>query len=81
MAKNLAQARLEPESLRFILGLKLRNLRQERGLSLTALAGQAGLSVSYLSEIEAGRKHPKPDKLLRKTYSVNDLVDWVRGAA
>jgi transcriptional regulator with XRE-family HTH domain len=58
-------ARLDAESLRFILGLKLRKLRQEKGLSLSSLAKGAGISVSYLSEIEAGRKHPKPEKLAR----------------
>ena len=31
-------ARLDAESLRFILGLKLRKLRQEKGLSLSSLA-------------------------------------------
>ncbi|CAN5868039.1 hypothetical protein BH20GEM1_BH20GEM1_15990 [soil metagenome] len=75
MAKNLAQARLEPESLRFILGLKLRKLRQEKSFSLTELAARAGLSISYLSEIEAGRKHPKPDKLIRLAEALSVTYD------
>lgn len=53
------------ENVRFILGLKLRGKRQEAGLSLKRLAGRTGVSISYLSEIETGRKYPKPDKLLR----------------
>ncbi|HUF90249.1 MAG TPA: XRE family transcriptional regulator [Gemmatimonadota bacterium] len=57
--------RLGAENLRFILGLKLRKHRQEKGLSLSDLAARAGISVSYLSEIENGRKHPKPEKLIR----------------
>ena len=66
MAKDLLEGRqLDAGNLRFILGLKLRKLRQEKGLSLTDLASRAGMSVSYLSEIEGGRKHPKPDKLIR----------------
>ncbi len=52
------------ENLRLILGLKLRNLRLERLLSLKDLADRSGLSISYLSEIEKGKKYPKPDKLL-----------------
>ncbi len=52
------------ENLRFILGLKLRSKRQEAGLSLKQLAARSGMSISYLSEIETGRKYPKPDKLL-----------------
>lgn len=55
---------ISTENLRLILGLKLKNLRQERGLSLKELAEQAQLSISYLSEIEKGKKYPKPDKLL-----------------
>src|SRR5690606_4376265 len=45
------------DSLRFILGLKLKGIRQERGYSLSDLARHSGLSVSYLSEIESGRKY------------------------
>mgnify|MGYP006424884013 CR=1 FL=1 len=52
------------ENLRFILGLKLRTLRHDQGAPLKTIADRSGLSVSYLSEIEKGRKYPKPDKLL-----------------
>ncbi|NBC86115.1 MAG: helix-turn-helix domain-containing protein [Bacteroidetes bacterium] len=52
------------ENLRFILGLKLRTLRQERGASLKDVAERSGLSISYLSEIEKGKKYPKPDKII-----------------
>ncbi|HVS63671.1 MAG TPA: helix-turn-helix domain-containing protein [Thermoanaerobaculia bacterium] len=52
------------DSLRFILGLKLKNLRLHRGLSLKNVAARAGLSISYLSEIEKGKKYPKPERLL-----------------
>jgi transcriptional regulator with XRE-family HTH domain/predicted transcriptional regulator len=53
------------KDLRLILGLKLRNLRQARSEGLREIADRAGLSVSYLSELEQGKKYPKPDKLLR----------------
>ncbi len=56
---------LTPENLRYILGLKVKALRQRRGVSLTELAAQSGLSVSYLSEIENGRKFPTPEKLIQ----------------
>ena len=52
------------DNLRLILGLKLKTLRQERGASLKEIAGRAGVSISYLSEIEKGKKYPKPDKLI-----------------
>lgn len=54
---------LNPDSLRYILGLKLRSYRQERSWGLKDVARATGLSVSYLSEIEKGRKYPKPDKI------------------
>lgn len=56
---------IQPEHLRYILGLKAKRRRQELGLGLKEVAQRAGLSVSYLSEIEKARKYPKPDKLLR----------------
>lgn len=49
--------------LRFILGLKIRQLRIRRELSLKELADIADLSVSYLNEIEKGKKYPKIEKL------------------
>lgn len=57
---------MEPtlHDLRLLLGLKLRSLRQARGASLREVAAAAGVSVSYLSEIEKGRKYPKPERLL-----------------
>lgn len=55
---------LDGEQLRFILGLKLKSLRRGRGEPLKAIAARSGLSVSYLSEIEKGKKYPKPGKLL-----------------
>ena len=63
------------ENLRFILGLKLRSKRQEAGLSLKQLAARSGLSISYLSEIETGRKYPKPDKLLRLAEALDLAFD------
>ena len=53
-----------PELLKFLLGLKLRKLRFEKGLSLQALSQLSGLSSSYLNEIEKGKKYPKVDKLI-----------------
>ncbi|HLA64621.1 MAG TPA: helix-turn-helix domain-containing protein, partial [Rhodothermales bacterium] len=52
------------EQIRLVLAMKLKQLRQERGLALQALAERAGMSISYLSEIEKGKKYPKPEKLV-----------------
>jgi transcriptional regulator with XRE-family HTH domain len=59
-----AKPRLTGHDLRIILGLKLKTLRHHRGLTLQQLADRSGLSVSYLSEIEKGKKYPKAEKLI-----------------
>lgn len=40
------------------LGRRIRQLREERGLTQEKLAYECGWSKSYLSEIEAGKKLP-----------------------
>ncbi|MFT5167783.1 MAG: transcriptional regulator with XRE-family HTH domain [Saprospiraceae bacterium] len=48
---------------RIIFGLKVKQFRQERGLSFSDLAARTGMSISYLNEIEKGKKFPKIDKV------------------
>jgi transcriptional regulator with XRE-family HTH domain len=66
------------ENLKYIFGLKIRDLRLSKNLSFTELADLTGLSISYLNEIEKGKKYPKGDKILAlaKAFSVeyDDLV-------
>lgn len=50
---------------RLILGLKVRTRRHQLGQTLQSVAQRSGLSVSYLSEIEKGKKYPKPERLLQ----------------
>ena len=66
---------LDAGQLKFILGIKLRNLRQAKRLSLKELARRAGLSISYLSEIEKGKKYPKPEKLLKLSRALGVTFD------
>lgn len=47
------------------LGERIRNLRAERGLTLTALSTKSGISVAMLSHIERGKTSPSL-KLLDK---------------
>ncbi len=54
---------LPADHIRLLFGLKLRQLRLDRGLSVSELAHQSGLSISYVTEIEKGRKYPKADKI------------------
>ncbi len=64
---------LKSQHLRIILGLKVKQLRQGLDLSFADLSGRSGLSVSYLNEIEKGKKYPKEDKLqaLARALSVS----------
>ncbi|MCG8462255.1 MAG: XRE family transcriptional regulator [Holophagales bacterium] len=62
---------LSSESLRYILGLKLRHFRLDRGWGLKEVAKRTGVSISYLSEIEKGRKYPKPDKLIQLSQALD----------
>lgn len=49
--------------IKLIFGLKLKQLRQESKMSLSGLSSKSNLSVSYLNEIESGKKYPKADKI------------------
>ncbi|MBD8018565.1 helix-turn-helix transcriptional regulator [Kaistella pullorum] len=66
------------EFIKTVFGLKMKQFRQKRNISLQELSNQTGLSKSYLNEIENGKKYPKHDKIgqlataLHCTY--NDLV-------
>ncbi len=54
----------EPEPLwRQVLGLQLRQERLARGERIADVAGRAGVSPQYLSELERGRKDPSSEIL------------------
>ena len=54
---------LKSQNERIVFGLKVKQLRQSKGLSFADLSKQAKLSISYLNEIEKGKKYPKDDKI------------------
>src|SRR5690349_11383673 len=45
------------------VGARIRALRTDRGLSLSALAAAAGIGKGSLSELESGRRNPTLDTL------------------
>lgn len=55
---------IEEEYIRLIFGLKMKQIRTDKNLSLFGLAKLTGLSKSYLNEIEKGKKYPKRDKIV-----------------
>jgi len=67
----------ENESVRLILGLKVRTLRQQKNLSYHQLADATGLSLSYLHDIETGKKYPKADKILALSKAFGVEYDYL----
>lgn len=63
------------ELVNIIFGMKIRQARQEAGLTSTELAAAADLSPSYLTEIEKGRKYPRADKILRMADALGKSYD------
>lgn len=54
---------MDNQSQRIIFGLKVKQLRKDLGLSFSDLSGRSGMSISYLNEIEKGKKYPREDKI------------------
>lgn len=57
----------------------LRHLREEQGFRLTDLARMAGLSLSYLSQIEAGERDPSPLVVTALAEALNAAVTDLHG--
>ncbi|MBP7396996.1 MAG: helix-turn-helix domain-containing protein, partial [Flavobacterium sp.] len=55
---------IEKDYIKLIFGLKLKQARMNKDLSLFGLAKITDLSKSYLNEIEKGKKYPKTDKII-----------------
>lgn len=66
---------LTKSNIKLIFGLKLKQLRISRNLSLSELANRSSLSVSYLNEIESGKKYPKSDKIIALAESLGVSYD------
>ncbi|WP_257794090.1 helix-turn-helix domain-containing protein [Flammeovirga sp. MY04] len=63
------------ENIRLIFGLKIRMYRQENNFSLSELAKKAEMSVSYINEIEKGKKYPKRNKITALASSLGVSYD------
>lgn len=58
-----------------ILGLKIKQLRQEKQFSLNELAERSSLSASYINEIEKGKKYPKYEKIAQLAEALGVTYD------
>ncbi|WP_433474029.1 helix-turn-helix domain-containing protein [Spirillospora sp. CA-142024] len=62
------------------VGPRLRRLRQERNVTLTALAEATGISVSTLSRLESGKRRPSLELLLPLAQAHQVPLDELVGA-
>src|SRR3954451_25367093 len=77
---SVAQAHVSPDVLAEV-GPRLRRLRERRGLKLTALAAQTGISKSTLSGLEGGQRKPSLELLLPLAEAYPLPLDELVGAS
>lgn len=65
------------DNVRLIFGLKVKALRQARELSYQQLAEKTGMSLSYVHDIETGKKFPKADKILALAKALGVDYDYL----
>lgn len=63
-----------------LVGTRLRQIREQRGLTLTVAAGHAGLSKSTLSRLENGQRRPSLELLLPLAQVYRVPIDDLVGA-
>lgn len=61
------------------IGPRLRHIRQEKGLTVEALASAAGLDKGFLSRLERGTKRPSVETVLRLSAVLNVPVGQLFG--
>ncbi|MFZ6011580.1 MAG: helix-turn-helix domain-containing protein [Bacteroidota bacterium] len=76
-AKKKQPATFNESHVKLIMGMKVKQLRLEKDLSLAQLSAATGLSVSYLNEIEKGKKFPKADKIHVLASALEVSYDWL----
>ncbi len=66
---------INPVNIKLVLGLKIKQLRLDKALSLSDLSRISGLSISYINEIEKGKKYPKADKIIALAQALGTDYD------
>lgn len=62
---------------RVLFGVKIKQLRQQLQLSFAELSEKSGMSISYLNEIEKGKKYPKDDKIQALAKALGTSFDYL----
>ncbi len=60
------------------LGERVRELREERDISVRELARQVGVSAPFLSDLELGRRHPSDEVLARLATTLKTSAEELR---
>jgi transcriptional regulator with XRE-family HTH domain len=58
-----------------VFGARLRELRREKNLTLSGLADSAGISLTYLSQIERGSRNPTLAIVVRLAQALDTAPD------
>ncbi|MFG2041158.1 helix-turn-helix domain-containing protein [Dactylosporangium sp. NPDC048998] len=62
------------------VGIRLRRLREQRAVTLTALSAETGISVSTLSRLESGGRRPTLELLVPLARAHGVTLDHLAGA-
>jgi len=65
---------------KIIFGVKIRFLRQQAGYAFADFSKKTGMSVSYLNEIEKGKKYPKEDKIILLADALEVSADMLKSS-
>lgn len=60
------------------LGERIRELREEKDLSLRELARALGLSAAFMSDVELGRRYPSDEVLAKIAKKLHTTADDLR---
>ncbi|MCC6410218.1 MAG: helix-turn-helix domain-containing protein [Saprospiraceae bacterium] len=68
---------MKKETLNLLFGLKVRLLRQQQGLTLQQLVEKSGVALSFLHDIEKGKKRPSADKIVALASALGTTYDYL----
>ncbi|HEY8170564.1 MAG TPA: helix-turn-helix domain-containing protein [Candidatus Limnocylindria bacterium] len=66
----------EPSRRRPLVGSQVRRRRQERGMTLSAVAERTGLNVGYLSQVENDKASPSLETLAALADALDVPIAW-----
>ncbi len=73
---DVGQVEGEPHEDDCLIGLRLRSLRKERGLSIQVVSDRSGLSTGMLSQIERGLSMPSIRSLRSIAATLDVPISW-----